>query len=438
MLVTPRRQGKLDGILRPQNRRMSRAAAARYACKGLWVPGASGGYWPTADQTLPHVLDLAGYNQHLFTKWGATNNPVPTVNPSGIAVQHTSAANSFLTGLFREFLPFNAAALYLPCTLLCVTRPTSNPGSIQFIFGIFTPNDPSVPSASPKFTVYRQGTTFTSELRHASGSSQGMSSTGWSSNATYAIAATTRTRTDHEIVVCNLDTGAISYTTNTTDSGQAARNPTDVTLGTYYYGTPPYVYSNLYDGETNLCAFMARGLSREELTALVRSPFDLVETSPSRSIASIYSPPTAITADLAATESADTLASVVTVEVSATLAATEGADSLASTVTVPNTGELAVTEAADTLVATTTVDVSATLAETEAADVLASTVQVGAGVIGALGDLAIAEGDDTLAATAELDLYADLDEAEAADTLAAFVTAGTNGPFTRRPFLVLN
>jgi hypothetical protein len=313
-----------------------------------------------------------------------------------------------LAGTTTEHIPWRPGdnGGYQAGTLMVVLRHTGSPSGSQTYFGFGGP---------AAFAISATGGNLYGFIRMG-GTGSGLSVTGSAPTVgdPYAVFFTTRSTTDHEFVMVNLRSGAISTTTSTTDLGTPGGYANTCAIGSYLYnliGAAEYARAvRIYQ-----CGLWLRGMSLAEMGQIAKQVFALATPSVSR-IPNIYVAP----------------------EVEADLAVTEAADTLVSSVIVPPTGDLAVTEDADALAATVTVYVTATLAASEEADALAATVQVGAGIIGALGDVAITEGDDTLAATVELDIYGDLATAELADSLAAFAAVGSNGPFTRRPFLNLH
>ena len=130
-----------------------------------------------------------------------------------------------------------------------------------------------------------------------------------------------------------------------------------------------------------------------------------------------------VTANLAATDAADTLASSATVAaasgVTCTLAVTDAADTLVATAGAVVSAGAAATDSADTLAGSAGVRIGTSLARTDAADTLAA----GAGIVVAAG-ASTTDSADTLAGDATVQQPAgvvscSLDVADQPDTLLA-------------------
>jgi hypothetical protein len=199
---------------------------------------------------------------------------------------------------------------------------------------------------------------------------------------------TTRTRSDHELYARNLVTGAEILATSTLDSGAAGTIPEFMCIsgGQTFNATTAKIYMG---------AFWARGMTTAEMREIARDPWGFTRR-PSVPRVLRDATPIPVVGDLNATLGSVALASTGTVEAIADFTTTLGALGLSAD------------------------------------------VQVGAGVLGSVGDLGIQIGDLTLSATATVDVIAELSESLGAITLNSAVIAGSNGPFARRPAVVMN
>jgi hypothetical protein len=238
-------------------------------------------------------------------------------------------------------------------------------------------------------------------------------------NDTAVLVATMRSATDHEVGARyvtgfgggSLTTpGAITLQTSSANAGTAAAPVAAENIGHAQPTAAGFTTNTI----TFLHASWTRGMTRPELVALLADPMALLDHPPP--VRRYYSVPS--------------LGSTGTLEV------TEGSDSLEAGGIVEAVGALTVTEQADAIEASGQVDIFGALAETEGDDALvAAAAQVGGGV---LGLLSIGEEDDALEGGGVVEAAGSLEVVENEDGLIAVAVVGAFGPFTRRPFLVLN
>jgi hypothetical protein len=407
-----------QGVISATNPARPRLAPGRFArsMAGLYVPRDQLG---SATVETAHVENLAygsigsNHNGRFTRRWANPGSvwPVPRIRSDIYGpywdFNDTPNWNFMLAGTTTQHIPWRPGdnGGYQAGTLMVVLRHTAAPSGDQTYFGF---------GGSTPFTISATGGNLYGFIRMGGGSSLSVTGSAPTVGDPYAVFFTTRSTTDHEFVMVNLRSGAISTTTSTTNLGTAGTYANTCAIGSYLYDvTSAAEYARAV--RIYQCGLWLRGMSLAEMGQIAKQVFALATPSVSR-IPNIY----------------------VTPEVEADLAVTEAADTLVSSVIVPVVAAVSATEADDTLASSVTLAVTAAVEATDASDILASTVQVGPGVIGALGDLAISEEADTLAAKVELDTYGDLAATEMADSLAAFAAVGSNGPFTRRPFLNLN
>jgi hypothetical protein len=121
-----------------------------------------------------------------------------------------------------------------------------------------------------------------------------------------------------------------------------------------------------------------------------------------------------LTAALALTEGADTVAAAATNAVAAALSKTEGADTGTATASVAIAASASKTEGADTVASTAAAGIAASASITEAADTIAAT----GGAPGREAAASITEAADTVSATAGTGIAAALAVTESADTVS--------------------
>ena len=133
-----------------------------------------------------------------------------------------------------------------------------------------------------------------------------------------------------------------------------------------------------------------------------------------------------ITANLSATDGADTLVSASVIAIQATASLTEGADSLISVAVLAIAASASLTEGSDTLSSSAVLAIAASASLTEGADTVSSVA-----VLAIFASSAITEGADTLGSTATVGstaITANLSATEGADNLtstAALATTAT-------------
>jgi hypothetical protein len=266
--------------------------AAMYSCVGLWAfNGDQAGKAVSTNAGTPTTLDLSGRAHHLQF-YASTGPGTPTMNWAGEAVAFDGTQLNYGIG-FDSLKPASDASGHVPATIMCVTRPTTNPGSDLCIFQIGS----TTALAAPRWGLFRSSSqSFFAQIIGAENyptNAATISLTGFPAGDIYCLVATSRSKTEHQLVVCNLRTGAVSSGTSTTDIGSAAVNPTWVSAAAYLYGGDYNLPQLRYSGEINLTAAMARGLSADEMYALARAPFSLLEAAPVVPLSAFYVPPPA-------------------------------------------------------------------------------------------------------------------------------------------------
>jgi hypothetical protein len=268
----------LSGIP-PYGRRALKAsprALGMYSCVALWkLDGDQVGRAESTNGTTPTILDLTGRGNNLqyFSGGGPAR---PTVNWAGEAGSFSNSELIYGSGLDLT-RPTADASGFVPTTIVCVARPTNAPGDDRCIFQIHTAQS----TAAARFGFYRGASTSLSFQILATGSTvTKLNINSFATDDIYSMVGTSRSKTDHEFVVCNLRTGEVFSATSSTDIGSAIADPTWAVFAAYLYNGNFNDPQIRYTGEINYGAVLVRGLVTEEMYALAREPFSLFESDP--------------------------------------------------------------------------------------------------------------------------------------------------------------
>jgi len=263
------------GLLGPSTLRASPLARG-YGCRGLWMPGRDQyGVAVSTAGTVPTVLDLSGlaYHAQFYTNSGPAT---PTINAAGEAATFSGSQVVYGSG-YDGLKPASDASGFVPATLVAVVRPTTDPADSRCIFQIHSTDS----SGAARIGLFRGASqSFVLDLTMDGVNFPKITVTGLAANDIYGVVGTTRSKTDHQIVVCNLRTGDITSATGSTNAGTATINPSRVVFGAYMWGVSENNVAVPYTGDINLAAALAFGATDEEMRALARAPFALVEAEP--------------------------------------------------------------------------------------------------------------------------------------------------------------
>ncbi len=254
----------------------SRAAVELYDCRGVWLPGTPSDRVSGSGSgaTAPCIADLTRYarSRLQIVDDARVGTVTQTGNIAGNAWE--SSSDKFATAPLNALRVTDDGSGFIPTTILTVCRPYENPGSLQCVFAASCTQVGN--AGSPKLIIFRNSSGFTAELRMAIFSSVSFTSSGWGLGHLYAVAATSRTRTDHAMAVVNLNTGEFGIATSTTDAGTILSTSFDVVN----FGGLRFPIDGFYfRGEINLGAVFGKSLTNSELVELARNPFSLIETS---------------------------------------------------------------------------------------------------------------------------------------------------------------
>jgi len=391
--LTPTRPQGLAAQLLPARPALARVASPHLVgLMGLYAPtapvfgraAAGGTELCDLENLAPH--DYAGLPNARFWRRASTNSSLPQPEtradlvgpywdfPAARRVRFVSAAG------LMPWRPGDTGG-HAPGTLMAVVRLTASTGGEQVVF-CFSANSANIFSIG-----FGSGSAARGVIR--TNTSVAVSTAGLTLNRPYVLLFTTRSNTDHQIIARDLWTGAVLSATSASNSGTAGTIPSFHQIG---YQTGAGDLNFFSSGRVYLCAFWARGMSQAEMHEVARAPMSLLAPSITRRAFAEDAGP--VEADLDAVVEDCELSATGTAPWNANLDATVEDCVLTSAAAQVGAGTLALFEA--------------TVEDCELES--ATSVQVS-------GDLSVVLEDCVL---------------------SALGVTGSLGPFTRRPFLVLN
>lgn len=229
--------------------------------RSLWVPALDAGQ--------KQLRNLAPY--------GASEAALAPIG-TGLPTWNSAAAGTGLNFAgdqvaFSRATPFAPTAAAWPWTLAMVLRVEAAPGAADSpdAYGIY-PAGANTPCLKFLLDGGTQG--IGAQIRNggATNISLGFAASSIVAGSTYALALTSRTTSDHELRIHNLDSGVLTVNTSTTALAAQSTTYTNETMG----GSPTgfgYATANL---TVLLAAAWDRGLQRDELQRFILDPFGLL------------------------------------------------------------------------------------------------------------------------------------------------------------------
>lgn len=189
-------------------------------------------------------------------------NPPPiTASQLGLAWDFTGGG---VAGQFSGAHGYDPAGAggHSPATAFCLLEMITIPGSFRSILSL------AVNTTNQQFFFGLNGASI--YFAAATGVTASMTGPSLAVGGLYCIIASTRSATDHEVVVRDLTTGVITRTTSTTDFGSSGTNPSTMEFGRRA--------TTLFLTGVRIAAlgfYPARGLTSAEMTQLAYSPTSL-------------------------------------------------------------------------------------------------------------------------------------------------------------------